>query len=297
MTGRLTILIRRALALAILALPIGCGMPAPIRVMSFNIRYGTASDGENRWDRRADLVFDTIRTYAPSILGLQEVLAFQAEALCAALPDYEFVGVGRDDGEAAGEFAPILFHSKTFELIDRGHFWLSETPDAPGSVGWDAALPRIATWTRLRFRKHPLNEILVINTHFDHRGKRARIESAKILRRLVETMGGTPIVLLGDFNSPPGSQVPRILTEPRGNLAELHDAFARNGQSETGVGTHHGFRGNSDGARIDWIMHSRRFETLEMGIERGHRDGRYPSDHFPVTATLRLRAGTRFGWL
>ena len=275
----------------------GCRMPAPLRVMSFNIRYGTASDGENRWENRREFVFETIRDYDPDVIGLQEVLAFQAEELRAALPDYEFVGVGRDDGARAGEFAPIMYRKKTLKLIRAGHFWLSDEPGRPGSVGWDATLPRLATWIVVGFKQSPLNQVCLANAHFDHRGAQARLESAGLLRRMLESKAGQPFVVLGDFNCGPGSPPYRELTADRGNLAELHDPFVTLGSELADVGTYHGFQGGDGGDRIDLILHNRRWEPIEVGIVREPHDGRYPSDHYPVTATLQLLPATRWGSL
>ena len=263
--------------------------------MSFNIRYGSADDGDNNWTRRRELVFETIRAFQPDVLALQEVLAFQKDELIEALPGYYFVGVGRTDGEFGGEFAPIMIRKKLLNLLDSGVFWLSEKPNKVGSRGWDAALPRIATWVRLQFRSRPLNHIWVYNTHFDHRGERARLESAKLLRTAIDTQGGVPIILTGDFNASPASHPYRILTEDKGNLSHLLDSYAERRLPERGGGTFNAFRGQRGGPRIDWILHSRRFKTREAAIDRTSRGDRYPSDHFPVTATLELIAKTRWG--
>lgn len=273
----------------------GCTMPAPVRVMSFNIRYGTAEDGENHWEFRRELVFRTIRAESPDVVGLQEVLAFQGQELRAALPDYAFVGVGRDDGADKGELVPIMYRKRLFDLVDYGYVWLSEETDRPGVKGWDAACPRMLTWVRLRFKPNALNEIYVVNTHFDHVGQRARLESAKIVRRLTDTLGGRPVIVIGDFNCGPGSPPHAVLTEDRGNLAELKDAYVALGHDEADAGTFHAFRGDRSGARIDWILFNRRFEVLEAEIDRRELGGRYPSDHFPVTARLRLLPATDTG--
>lgn len=273
----------------------GCALPDPIRVLSFNVRYGTAPDGPNAWPNRRELVFRVIRDSAADLVGLQEVLAFQADELVAALPEYELIGVGRDDGERGGEMVPVLYRKKRFTLVNAGHFWLSETPENPGSVGWDAALPRLATWAHLRFRSNPLNEARFINTHFDHRGVRARAEAARLIRSATDSLGGTPVIVTGDFNCAPGDEPHRVLTGDRGNAAELRDGFVERGHSERGAGTFCGFRGETSGPRIDWILYNRRFEVVESDIIRFNADGRYPSDHFPVIATLRLLPATTSG--
>lgn len=283
------------LVLAALGACVGCTMPAPVRVVSFNIRFGTAEDGENRWALRRDLVFETLRANDPDIIGMQEVLAFQATELYEALPEYGFVGVGRDDGADGGEFAPIMYRKKLFNLVASGQVWLSEQPQRPGSIGWDAACPRMLTWARLAFKRNPLNVIHVINTHFDHVGPRARLESAKIVRGLTDALGGKPVIVLGDFNCAPGSPPYEELTADRGNLAELHDSYAVLSLSERGAGTFNAFRGDRYGARIDWILCNRRFRPISAEIDRREFHGHYPSDHYPFRATLRLLPATDTG--
>ncbi len=257
-----------------------------LNVMSFNIRYAAADDGANGWNNRRDFVAETIRAHDPDIMGLQEALASQLADLRAALPGYSVVGVGRDDGVAAGEFAPILYRSRRFTLRDQGHFWLSEHPETPGSVGWDAALPRIATWVRLSPADAPDRELLVLNTHMDHQGQRARLESAKLIRRFVETSGQYPLIILGDFNCDPASEPYRALTGGTAAPGPLTDAFSTVNDSG---GTYHAFTGIALGGRIDWILFDRRFECLIASVDRRSSAGRYPSDHFPVAAALRLR--------
>ena len=135
------------------------GQPAQssrtVRVMSYNIRYGTANDGENHWDKRRVFLIDTIRQFDPDLLGTQETLGFQRDYLAKALPTYEVLGVGRDDGAEKGEMTALYFKRDRFEKLDGGHFWLSETPEIPASKSWDTALTRMATWVRLRDRRNP----------------------------------------------------------------------------------------------------------------------------------------------
>ncbi|UCD76388.1 MAG: endonuclease/exonuclease/phosphatase family protein [Phycisphaerales bacterium] len=263
--------------------------------MSFNLRYGTANDGENRWDNRRELLVETIRAFEPDLLGTQECLDFQADYLRARMPGYEFVGAGRNDGRESGEMAAILFKADRFEKLDEGHFWLSETPEIPGSKSWDTSLTRIASWVKLRSRRDPQLIIYFFNTHFDHRGEVARLESARLLRRKIQAIaGGLPAVITGDFNAaagPPPSPPYQALVghAPAGEPA-LIDTYRhlhpRPGEEE---GTFNGFAGTADGPRIDWILTSTHFTTREAAIDRTNRDDRYPSDHFAVTAVLRCR--------
>ena len=269
---------------------VGCAAPPPMRVMTFNIRYGAAPDGENRWELRRQRVFDSIRANDPDILGLQEVLDFQARELRAALPEYEFVGVGRDDGKEAGEYAPVMFRRKLFQVLEFGYLWLSPHPETPGEKGWDAACPRMVTWVRLGFKLAPLHSVYVFNTHFDHVGKRARLESARILRKMTDALGGKPLIVMGDFNCGPDSPPYEVLTGNQGNLAELYDVYRLSGQPEAVAGTFNGFQETTSGPRIDWILVSRRMEALKCTIDQRMIDAHYPSDHFPVTAEVRVLA-------
>lgn len=263
----------------------------PVRVMSYNVRYGTAPDGAHAWPRRREAVVGVIRDDDPDLLGLQEVLAFQLEELSAALPGYEAVAAGRDDGQQAGEMTPVLFRTARFERLASGHFWLSEAPDSPGSVGWDAALPRIATWARLRDRTASAErDVLVLNTHFDHRGSEARRHAARLVRERLHELGrGCRTVLCGDFNAAEGSAPHRELfsrtDHPLTLVDTLRAVVPRPGAAEA---TFNGFDpAATAGARIDWIGCSADWDVRLAGIDRTTRDGRPPSDHWPVTAVLR----------
>ena len=289
MEQRIRVMLKRLLVASILVVGalylFGCSRPSAFRVMSFNVRYAT-DDGPNAWDHRRNLVVETIRDDAPDVLGLQEPLAPQVADLRASLPNYGFVGVGRDDGIEVGEFAPIFYRSDRFTLLEQGVFWLSAQPEEPGSVGWDAALPRIATWARLRFKEAPLYGVQVVNVHFDHRGREARRESARMVRDYVDSLDGRPVVVLGDFNCDPTSEPYRILTQDLAEHFGLRAAFADVADT---AGTYHGFTGAPRGGRIDWILFSSHFESPETAVDCCSFGGRYPSDHFPVTATLRMR--------
>lgn len=284
------------LALPLLALPVVLPAQGPgeVRVMSFNIRYGTAEDGENRWELRREFVAETVRAFRPDLLGTQETLAFQRDFLAEKLPGFECVSAGRDDGRERGEMAALFFRSARFERLDAGHFWLSETPDQPGSKSWDSALPRIVTWVRLRDReRRAAPPLTYFNTHFDHRGEQARRESARLLRRRVDAAAATgPVVVTGDFNAAEESEPYRLFFRPQGGEADLlADTFrVANPTRSPHEGTFSGFRAGSDsGARIDWIAASRHFRVLQASIDRTARDGRTPSDHYPVTAVLAPR--------
>jgi len=263
-----------------------------IKVMSFNVRYGTAKDGENHWDKRKDFLVETIKAFGPDLLGTQETLGFQRDFLGEKLPGYGVLGVGRDDGKEKGEMMALYWRKERFEKIDGGHFWLSETLDVAGSKSWDSSLPRMATWVRLKDTlKSDAKPVLLVNTHFDHIGKVARLESAKLIRDRIMTHGkDCSVILTGDFNSGEGSEPYKALFDLRGKdespvVDSLRVAHPKR-EAEEGTGT--GFKaGANKGSRIDWIGVSRDCKVVAAGIDRTERNGRTPSDHFPVTAQIR----------
>jgi endonuclease/exonuclease/phosphatase family metal-dependent hydrolase len=279
--------------------------PETLRVMSLNVRYGTAADGENAWDVRKHLLLETVTGFTPDLLGTQECLAFQTDFLREGLPGFEFFGVGRDDGALGGEMCGIFFREDLFERTDGGHFWLSETPEAVASKSWDSALTRMATWVVLSSKDDPEFSLVVANTHFDHVGKVARYESARVIRaRLTSIAGARPLILMGDFNAPTDATVDgpyRVLVAPGASREgdgdvwlPLVDTFrAVSPTPRADEGTFHGFAGGVAGARVDWILASPSFEVLDARIDRSERAGRYPSDHYPVTAVLRRGAAGR----
>jgi endonuclease/exonuclease/phosphatase family metal-dependent hydrolase len=265
--------------------------PLTIKVMSFNLRYATAPDGENHWDKRRALLLDTIRRAEPDLLGTQETLALQRDYLAEKLDGYEALGIGREDGTERGEMTAILWKKDRFEKLCAGHFWLSETPDKVGSKSWDSSLPRMATWIKLRDRCKPEERpLLWINTHFDHRGKVARIESAKLLRAQLRVLGkDCALVVTGDFNAAEDSEPYRSLFgDEAGQASPLVDTY-RQRHPERGrhEGTYNGFKHDAtDGARIDWIGVSPDVKIQAADIDHHHDNGHTPSDHFPVTAVL-----------
>lgn len=266
----------------------------PIKVMSFNIRYGAANDGENSWKHRDYLVLETIQNYGPDLIGYQEALKFQVDFLKQNLKGYGFHGIGRDKGTEEGEYVPVMWKMDRFELVDSGHFWLSETPEIPGSVSWDSSLTRMLSWVVLRDKKAVgyQKELVFANTHFDHRGNQARLESAKLIRqRAEEIMNDIPIILTGDFNTTEDLAPYAALCKAEGfNGKPLVDAFRvihpEVSDNERSFGA---WVGRRDGKRIDWILHTDDFVTLNAAINYTQDAGRYPSDHYPVEAIVRLK--------
>lgn len=267
--------------------------PAPagsVRVMSFNIRNSNAKDGEDAWEKRKEFLAATIRAYDPDLLGTQEVLPNQADFLQEKFPEYGFAGAGRDDGKRGGEFSPVMFKKKRFEQIASGQYWLSESPEKVGSKGWDAALPRIMTWVKLKDLSTG-KPLLFFNTHWDHKGVQARVESGKLMRRLIEEKrDGLPVIVTGDFNSVETSAQYRSLTAGDGNGVRLTDAYREvHPTVSPDEASFNGFKGTRTGKRIDWILHSPEWVARGAAIDYTQKDGRYPSDHYPVTAEIELK--------
>jgi endonuclease/exonuclease/phosphatase family metal-dependent hydrolase len=272
---------------------------AEFRVMSFNIRYGTADDGDHAWPQRAACVVEVIDGFGPDLLGLQECLAFQRDELMAALPGYDVVAVGREDGAEGGEMCACFYRADRFERLDTGTFWLSDTPAVTASRGWDAALPRIATWVRLR-RWEGGGDVLWLNTHFDHMGAEARRRSAALLHRwLRDHAQGAPVVVTGDFNADAADaaggagDVHRALVsgEPAAATPLLQDTWlARHPEIAAEDGTFNGFGRHPRPGRIDWVLVTPDLDVTRAGIVRTRCGDILPSDHFPGTAVVRPAA-------
>lgn len=282
---------RKLMILFVSLFVVGNASADDLRVMSFNIRYGTASDGENHWDQRKEFLVETIQKFDPDLLGTQETLGFQRDYLAEKLAGYEAIGVGRDHGDERGEMTAVLFRKERFEKLAVGHFWLSETPEVPGSKSWDTSLTRMVTWVKLKDRQAtPPSELYFFNTHFDHRGEVARQESARLIRRQIAAVSGaTPTVLTGDFNAGEGSPPYQSLFAEDGAVKLLDTFRVHFPQKQTEEGTFSGFQASETrGARIDWIACTRHWKVVEAGIDRTAKEGQTPSDHFPVTAVLTL---------
>lgn len=264
---------------------------AEVKVVSFNIRFGTANDGENHWDKRRTFLIETIKSLNPDLLGTQETLGFQRDYLAKELADYAHLGVGRDDGKEKGEMMALYYRRTRFEQLESGHFWLSETPEVVGSKSWDSSLPRMATWVKLSDKTQPsAPKLLFLNTHFDHRGGTARLESAKLIRKKINELGtGCSVVITGDFNTDQKSPPYEALFAPiDGQQSYVLDTYrAKHPERKDNEGTFSGFDAAAvKGPRIDWIGVSRDWKIQSAEIDRTQRDGRTPSDHFPITATL-----------
>jgi endonuclease/exonuclease/phosphatase family metal-dependent hydrolase len=251
-----------------------------LKLMTFNIRYGSADDGENRWDRRKSLVIDRIKSFDPDLLGMQECRDdFQAEFVKDNLQEYEFHGVRRaSERDTALEMVPVLFKKAVFQLIQKGCFWLSDTPQIIGSKSWGAIFPRTTTWVELVHVKSG-KSFFFLNTHFDYEPS-ALGESARVLKEWIgHNAKNQPILVTGDFNADKASSAYQQLTEDG-----LFDIYKIAHPTDSAAGTFHGYGQAND--PIDWVLASGHFEVIAAEIDRYHEGKVYPSDHYPVTATL-----------
>lgn len=264
----------------------------PYRVMSFNVRTSGAKDGENAWPKRKEFLFEVIARFEPVLIGFQEVREDQYDEIVARLKGYGFCGVARDDGKRKGEWSLVGYRQDRFAAVKHGDFWLSEHPQEVGSKSWDAALTRICSWARLR-ESGTGRELVYANTHFDHKGVVARREASRVLSiELSQIAAGVPAILTGDLNINEDNPAYAVLVRPDrpgairwiDSYREVHPVRAPNEAS------FHGFKGTTAGSRIDFVFHTDHFVATASDIVRvATEDGRYPSDHYPVTAVLRLR--------
>ena len=268
----------------------------PVRVMSYNIRYNNPDDGINAWPNRKDHVAEMIGPrYQVDLAGLQEALKGQIDDLASRLPAYAWIGVGREDGKEQGEFTPIFYRKDRFELLENGTFWLSESPEIPGSKSWDAAITRIVTWGKFADRKNG-GILYHFNTHFDHKGQQARVESAKLLWQKISTITAeVPTIVTGDFNTRESSLPYKILTgkEPVGDAtSDLKDGryvSASPHEGPTSTSTDWTKQGPPE-TKIDYIFVRNGITALKHQVLTDRFEERYPSDHMPVLAELRLPA-------
>ncbi len=249
------------------------------KAMTYNIRYGAAQDGENHWDKRKDFLKEQIVFYEPDIFGVQEALDFQVKYLDSCFTNYNYVGVGRDDGKKKGEYSAIFYNTDKFIVVKQSTFWLSETPDKI-SVGWDAAMERICTYALFEV-KNTKQQFFVFNTHFDHIGEQARIQSAQLIYKKVKELNtnNAPVLLMGDFNLEPTSEPIQFLSD------KLNDSFTHSAQAPFGpIGTFNAFQfENPVSRRIDYIFtNNSSIQVIKFGTLNDSRDHKYASDHFPV---------------
>lgn len=254
---------------------------AALKVISYNVRYTgePATDGENHWDYRRHASINMVREERPALIGTQEVLAGQLEFLRENLPEYEAVGVGRDDGISAGEHMAIFYRKEAVEMIDWGTFWLSETPEKP-TMGWDAACHRTCTWARLR-DKASGKEFALMNTHLDHIGKVAREQSIRLLmQRMAELVGAdTPVVMTGDFNSTTDQE---IYSPLKASMQDAREVATRSDRRSTFNGW-----GRGSGVIDHIFVRGAKVDRFEVLCDKNY-GAPYISDHYPVAAEIRF---------
>ena len=229
------------LFIALLGGSLGLSAQEPVTIMSFNIRMDTKSDSANAWPFRKDMAASQILFHEADIVGVQEALHHQMTDLSERLKKYKYIGGGRDDGKERGEYSAIFYNEERLEMIVSETFWLSPTPAVPGSKGWDAAITRVVTWGRFKDKRNG-KEFFVFNTHFDHIGKEARKQSARlILQKIKDLAGNRPVILTGDFNANPNDEPIQVITDKE-NPMHLVDAKSISATPHYGpTGTFSGF--------------------------------------------------------
>jgi len=260
-----------------------------LNVMTFNIRLNTASDKEDAWPYRRNYVANQVLFHDVQILGVQEALHDQMVDLSERLTAFKHVGVGRDDGKTAGEYSAIFYDTTRLKLLQTQTFWLSEQPDNPGSKSWDAAITRIVTWAKFTDIKTK-KQLFVFNTHFDHIGKKARAESAKIIMQKVrEIAGNHHVIVTGDFNSSPSDDPYKLIIDAN-NQDRLTDTKSVCITPHYGpTGTFNGFKQKEASTEpIDYIFIKNKARVLKHATLSQSWQGHFSSDHFPVFATILL---------
>ncbi len=266
--------------LALLSVQLNAQKNTALNIMTYNIRYSTEKDGVNAWSKRKDNVKALVKFHEVDVLCAQEALAEQFDAILEN-SDFEAVGAGRDDGQRKGEFSPIFYNKNRFTKKDGGVFWLSPTPNVP-SIGWDAMFNRVCTWVRL-YDKINKKEFLVFNTHYDHVGVQARIESAKLIKQKIQEIAPKlPVVYTGDLNVTPETDAIATIK------SFLSDSKEVSIETPYGPeGTFNGFKFDSPlKDRIDYIFVNKGFKVQKYGVITDSKEQRYFSDHLPVFAKL-----------
>ena len=268
------------LCMALLSLPVHAAETPQLKLISFNLRNSGGEDGSNRWEHRRHATERMIREEAPDLFGVQEALADQLQYLDESCPQSARVGVGRDDGDKAGETMAIYYRHDRFELVNSGTLWLSETPETP-SRGWDGACNRTVTWVELR-DKTSGKSFFYFNTHLDHQGRQAREEGIKLLVEIVGKVAGkAPAILGGDFNSPTDSPIFRPL------VRFMKSARDKAPESDN-EGTFNGFGTAPDTIVIDHIYFRGKLRCLQFRTLKGDYGAPYISDHYPIEMVFTL---------
>jgi endonuclease/exonuclease/phosphatase family metal-dependent hydrolase len=256
-----------------------------LTVGSFNVRYDNPRDSGNLWSARLPRVAALIEFHEFDIVGTQEGLQHQLDGLQALLPGYTYYGIGRDDGALKGEHSAIFIKKDAFAIVDKGDFWLSETPAKPG-FGWDARINRICSWVLLQHHV-TRKKMYCFNVHYDHQAVIARKESSKLILEKIKTIAGsTPVILTGDFNGDHSSEWYQLIA----NSGILLDTYKRVAVPYKPNGTFQGFGPNLNSDQvIDHIFTSTHFSVSRWGVLTDSYNGKFPSDHFPVLTRITLK--------
>lgn len=253
-----------------------------IKIATYNLRYANTTDIGNLWTERKSAVVDLIQYHQFEIFGVQEAVKLQLEDLKKAMPTFDYYGVGRDDGKSAGEHSSIFYKRDRFDLLDKGDFWLSQTPDKPG-FGWDSKFNRICSWVKLKDKKSR-KIFFVFNAHYDHQGMVARVESSKlVLEKIKSIAGNRPVVFMGDLNG--GRETAWYLLLADSGI--LKDSYSMVDQPYQLSGTFNGFNTAAVGKDvIDHVFVSHQFKSIRWAVLTDTYFGKYPSDHFPVAVQI-----------
>jgi len=269
-----------AAIIALLMIPMAMTKAQSLKVMTYNIRYDTPADSVNQWGKRTDRVYALIQKYDPDILGVQEAVHNQVTDLATHLNGYSYIGVGRDDGKTKGEYSALFYKKGKLSVVREGTFWLSPTPTVVGSKGWDAAITRVATWAVMNDKLTGKN-FFVLNTHFDHMGKEARLQSANIIKKQAHDLAGAlPVIVTGDLNCT--REEP-----PYTALMNKEDLHLYDPAPSPAPGTFCTFKVNTIVCRpIDYILHTSEWKASGYQVITDNNGKYYPSDHLPVLVEL-----------
>ncbi len=259
-----------------------------VRVLTFNLRYLNNSDkGAKAWTERRDAVAEVIKKDASDFIGVQEALRVMLDDVKARVPGYGELGVGREDGKQKGEYSAILYREAAWEVSASGTFWLSDTPEVVASSTWGNKVTRICTWGRFK-HKASGKELFVFNAHFDHQSQPSREKSAAlVLQRIRDRGSNAPVIVTGDLNATPENAAVTVLQKGPPVFTDAWLSLHRETPAAE-AGTFHDFSGRQDRGHIDYIFSSPEITPVESAILHDGKDGKYPSDHFPVRATLKV---------
>lgn len=258
-----------------------------IKVMTCNIRYANPDDKQNHWDYRKDRMVRAFKFYDPDIIGCQEVLHDQMAFLVSSLGKYASVGIGREDGKEKGEYEPIFYKKDRYALVDKGYFWLSETPEKAGSRGWDGACERMASWIKIKDKRDG-KTYFVLNTHLDHVGIKARREGVTLILLRISTLAPSlPVIVTGDFNAEPQSDVIAHITDPK---LPIHLSHTRD-NSPLVYGPSWSFHDfgkipYAERPLIDYVFTRNLPQPIKYGVLAETENESFISDHAPVMVTL-----------